>query len=141
IQTIRPRRSVIIPGAAVSLPKPCRSPATKKGRCRLDGGARGSGDPPGERNGQYRHWGHARIDLGEAAMGRGVAVGAMGRMAQWALIVRKRGRPDLAQAHEQLARAIEKIAERERQAETANNLRCRPPPIRRLVEAPDAARD
>jgi hypothetical protein len=29
--------------------------ATKKGRCRLHGGASGSGGPPGERNGQYRH--------------------------------------------------------------------------------------
>jgi len=29
--------------------------ATKKGRCRLHGGATGSGGPPGERNGQYRH--------------------------------------------------------------------------------------
>ena len=27
----------------------------KKGRCRLHGGASGSGGPPGERNGQYRH--------------------------------------------------------------------------------------
>src|ERR1700730_12752981 len=32
---------------------PCRSPATKKGRCRLHGGASGSGGPSGERNGQY----------------------------------------------------------------------------------------
>jgi hypothetical protein len=31
------------------------SPATKEGRCRLRGGASGSGGPPGERNGQYRH--------------------------------------------------------------------------------------
>ena len=28
--------------------QPCRSPATKKGRCRLHGGASGSGGPPGE---------------------------------------------------------------------------------------------
>jgi hypothetical protein len=27
----------------------------EKGRCRLHGGASGSGGPPGERNGQYRH--------------------------------------------------------------------------------------
>jgi hypothetical protein len=27
----------------------------KKGRCRLHGGSSGSGGPPGERNGQYRH--------------------------------------------------------------------------------------
>src|SRR6516225_3132624 len=42
-------------GAQPKSGKPCRSPATKKGRCRLHGGARGSGAPPGERNGQYRH--------------------------------------------------------------------------------------
>src|SRR5438445_13417183 len=41
-------------GARTKSGKPCRSPATKKGRCRLHGGARGSGGPPGERNGQYR---------------------------------------------------------------------------------------
>jgi len=35
--------------------QPCRSPATKKGRCRLHGGASGRGGPPGKRNGQYRH--------------------------------------------------------------------------------------
>jgi hypothetical protein len=35
--------------------QPCRSPATKKGRCRLHGGAKGSAGPPGKRNGQYRH--------------------------------------------------------------------------------------
>src|ERR1700730_15291809 len=35
--------------------EPYRSPATKKGRCRLHGGASGSGGPPGERNGQYCH--------------------------------------------------------------------------------------
>jgi len=28
---------------------------TKKGRCRLHGGASGSGGPPCKRNGQYRH--------------------------------------------------------------------------------------
>ena len=33
----------------------CQSPATKRGRCRLHGGAKGSGGPSGERNGQYRH--------------------------------------------------------------------------------------
>src|SRR5262249_40542204 len=42
-------------GARTKSGKPCRSPATKKGRCRLHGGASGSGGPPGERNGQYRH--------------------------------------------------------------------------------------
>jgi hypothetical protein len=42
-------------GARTKSGKPCRSPATKKGRCRLHGGASGSGGPAGERNGQYRH--------------------------------------------------------------------------------------
>jgi hypothetical protein len=42
-------------GARTRSGKPCRSPATKKGRCRLHGGASGSGGPPGKRNGQYRH--------------------------------------------------------------------------------------
>ncbi|MFZ1096211.1 MAG: HGGxSTG domain-containing protein [Xanthobacteraceae bacterium] len=32
-------------GARTRSGKPCRSPATKKGRCRLHGGARGSGGP------------------------------------------------------------------------------------------------
>ena len=42
-------------GARTRSGKFCRSPATKKGRCRLHGGASGSGAPPGRRNGQYRH--------------------------------------------------------------------------------------
>jgi hypothetical protein len=42
-------------GARTRSGKPCRSPATKKGRCRLHGGAPGSGAPSGKRNGQYRH--------------------------------------------------------------------------------------
>src|SRR5262249_2418162 len=53
------------PGAAVSLPKPCRSPATKKGRCRLHGGARGSGAPSGERNGQFRHGERTKAAIAE----------------------------------------------------------------------------
>jgi hypothetical protein len=42
-------------GARTKSGKPCRSPETKKGRCRLHGGASGSRGPAGERNGQYRH--------------------------------------------------------------------------------------
>jgi hypothetical protein len=38
-------------GARTKSGKPCRSPVTKKGRYWLHGGARGSGGPPGERNG------------------------------------------------------------------------------------------
>lgn len=38
--------------------KPCRCPAMKgKARCRLHGGARGSGAPMGERNGRWKHGG------------------------------------------------------------------------------------
>ena len=34
----------------------CRSPAVHgKKRCRMHGGGKGSGAPPGERNGNYRH--------------------------------------------------------------------------------------
>jgi hypothetical protein len=36
--------------------QPCRSPAViGSRRCRMHGGAKGSGAPPGERNGAYRH--------------------------------------------------------------------------------------
>jgi hypothetical protein len=36
--------------------KPCPSPAVKgKRRCRMHGGAHGSGAPMGKRNGNYRH--------------------------------------------------------------------------------------
>ena len=39
--------------------KPCRCPAMKgKARCKLHGGARGSGAPKGERNGMWRHGGY-----------------------------------------------------------------------------------
>ena len=40
---------------------PCRCPAMKgKKRCRLHGGAEGSGAPRGERNGSYRHGGETK---------------------------------------------------------------------------------
>src|SRR5262249_47069306 len=45
--------------------KPCRSPAKKKGRCRLHGGASGRGAPPGERNGQYRHGERTKAAIAE----------------------------------------------------------------------------
>ena len=42
---------------------PCRCPAMKgKARCRMHGGAKGSGAPKGERNGMWKHGG----DTGEA---------------------------------------------------------------------------
>ena len=43
-------------GARTRRGKPCPSPAVKgKRRCRMHGGAPGSGAPKGERNGNYRH--------------------------------------------------------------------------------------
>jgi hypothetical protein len=42
-------------GARTRAGRPCRGPATAKGRCRMHGGAAGSGAPPGPRNGNYRH--------------------------------------------------------------------------------------
>jgi hypothetical protein len=52
-------------GARTKRGMPCRSPATKKGRCRLHGGAAGSGGPPGERNGQYRHGERTKAAISE----------------------------------------------------------------------------
>jgi hypothetical protein len=43
-------------GARTRQGKPCQSPIVKgKRRCRMHGGAHGSGAPLGERNGNYRH--------------------------------------------------------------------------------------
>jgi hypothetical protein len=43
-------------GARTRKGTPCRSPAVRgKTRCRMHGGARGSGGPIGEGNGNYRH--------------------------------------------------------------------------------------
>jgi hypothetical protein len=52
-------------GARTRSGKPCRSPATKKGRCRLHGGVSGSGGPPGKRNGQYRHGERTKAAIAE----------------------------------------------------------------------------
>jgi hypothetical protein len=37
----------------------------EKGRCRMHGGASGSGGPPGERNGQYRHGERTKAAIAE----------------------------------------------------------------------------
>ncbi|TXN38898.1 hypothetical protein FV232_26420 [Methylobacterium sp. WL30] len=43
-------------GARTRAGSPCQSPAVEgKKRCRMHGGAHGSGAPPGKRNGAYRH--------------------------------------------------------------------------------------
>jgi len=52
-------------GARTKSGRPCRSPETKKGRCRLHGGASGSGGPSGERNGQYRHGERTKAAIAE----------------------------------------------------------------------------
>jgi hypothetical protein len=52
-------------GARTKSGKPCRSPATKKWRCRLHGGASGSGGPPGKGNGQYRHGERTKAAIAE----------------------------------------------------------------------------
>lgn len=52
--------------------KPCRCPAMRgKARCRLHGGASGSGAPQGEPNGMWRHGGYTSeaIALRQAAIG------------------------------------------------------------------------
>src|SRR5215813_8472243 len=42
-------------GARTRSGQPCRSPAVNgRARCRMHGGAKGSGGPTGERNGNYR---------------------------------------------------------------------------------------
>jgi glucans biosynthesis protein len=52
-------------GARTKSGRLCRSPATKKGRCRLHGGASGSGAPPGKRHGQYRHGERTKAAIAE----------------------------------------------------------------------------
>jgi hypothetical protein len=43
-------------GAKAQIGKPCQSPVVQgRKRCRMHGGAHGSGAPSGERNGNYRH--------------------------------------------------------------------------------------
>ena len=43
-------------GARTRNGTPCQSPAVReKRRCRMHGGAKGSGAPPGKRNGNYKH--------------------------------------------------------------------------------------
>jgi hypothetical protein len=43
-------------GARTRSGKPCRAPAVQgRRRCRMHGGAEGSGAPKGERNGNYKH--------------------------------------------------------------------------------------
>jgi hypothetical protein len=59
------RMRVYAKGARTKSGKPCRSPATKKGRCRLHGGASGSGGPLGKRNGQYRHGERTKAAIAE----------------------------------------------------------------------------
>src|SRR5687768_2333927 len=53
-------------GARTKSGSPCQSPAMKgRKRCRLHGGAKGSGGPLGEANGNYRHGFRSRAHLEE----------------------------------------------------------------------------
>ena len=56
-------------GARTRAGHPCRQAAvTGRARCRMHGGARGSGGPRGKRNGNFRHGGWTResVNLREA---------------------------------------------------------------------------
>jgi len=51
-----PLRNAARCGAKTRAGKPCRSPSVAgKRRCRMHGGAAGSGGPKGARNGNYKH--------------------------------------------------------------------------------------
>lgn len=53
-------------GACTRAGTPCqRSPTLGKARCRLHGGAEGSGAPSGERNGRYRHGRYSKVKRAE----------------------------------------------------------------------------
>ena len=55
-------------GAKTRSGKPCLSPAIKsRSRCRMHGGAKGSGAPEGRRNGRFRHGAQTRRAIRERA--------------------------------------------------------------------------
>lgn len=57
-------------GATTRQASPCQSPAVSgKKRCRMHGGAKGSGAPKGARNGRYRH---GQFTKGAIAERRGI---------------------------------------------------------------------
>jgi len=59
-------------GARTRSGNPCLSPVVKgKRRCRMHGGAKGSGAPCGERNGNYRHGRFTAEAIRERRMLRG----------------------------------------------------------------------
>jgi hypothetical protein len=58
-------------GARTRGGSPCRSPAVKgKIRCRMHGGAKGSGGPEGPRNGNWRHGLRSRETIAVRTIGR-----------------------------------------------------------------------
>ena len=59
-------------GARTRSGTPCQAPAVRgRRRCRMHGGAHGSGAPTGERHGHYRHgfWTKASVEIRSAAIG------------------------------------------------------------------------
>ncbi|HMF07155.1 MAG TPA: HGGxSTG domain-containing protein [Methylocella sp.] len=64
-----PLRQACRCGARTRSGNPCLSPVVKgKKRCRMHGGAKGSGAPSGERNGNYRHGRFTAEAIGERQM-------------------------------------------------------------------------
>jgi hypothetical protein len=57
-------------GASTRTGRPCRQAAVKgRGRCRMHGGAKGSGGPRGDRNGNFKHglWTREGLEMRKAA--------------------------------------------------------------------------
>jgi hypothetical protein len=57
-------------GAKTRAGHPCRQAAVKgRARCRMHGGAKGSGGPRGDRNGNFKHglWARESVEMREAA--------------------------------------------------------------------------
>jgi glucans biosynthesis protein len=53
-------------GAKTRSGTPCRQAAVRgRSRCRMHGGARGSGGPPGRRNGNFKHGIYTRENIAE----------------------------------------------------------------------------
>ena len=58
-------------GARTRSGQPCRSPAVNgKARCRMHGGAKGSGGPSGKRNGNYRTGHYTKENLATLQLAR-----------------------------------------------------------------------
>jgi hypothetical protein len=59
------REFISLLGGAACVSHALWMPTTSDKKCRLHGGASGSGGPPGERNGQYRHGERTKAAIAE----------------------------------------------------------------------------